>query len=225
MSNNNEEKDNKKKINDEAIKKFDEIILQHAKYMTDEEYNNSTRPEIVDIEQKLEPLNKDNDKISVLIDKYNDFDRPPLLFKNNNFIYKGMWNISAQKEGFGILIDKDGNKYVGGWKGDNISGYGRIISKEGDYYEGEWKNGIIEGNGKYYSNSEKYTYTGSFKNFTFHGKGKIVYDNNTIYEGNFENGYKMGEGKLTFEDGSYYEGIFKLLRITQIRAARYAGAE
>ena len=61
-----------------------------------------------------------------------------------------MWNIRGEKEGFGTLIDNEGNKYTGGWKEDKFNGYGRLISINGNYYEGEWTNGIIEGNGKYY---------------------------------------------------------------------------
>ena len=32
-----------------------------------------------------------------------------------------MWNINGEKEGFGILIDNEGNKYVGGWKEDKFN--------------------------------------------------------------------------------------------------------
>ena len=39
---------------------------------------------------------------------------------------------------------------------------------------------------------------------------EITINNGMTYEGNFENGYKEGKGKLVFEDGSNYEGSFKL---------------
>ena len=194
----------------ELINIFDDLMYSYAEYMTEEEYEkelNNRNNTIIEIEKKLEPITVENSKIKELInDKI--FDRPPLKFNENKSIYKGMWNINGEKEGFGVLIDKDGNKYIGGWKEDKFNGYGRIISKNGEYYEGEWVNGVMEGNGKY--NNKEYTYIGNFKNNKFNGKGKIKYNNGMIYEGNFENGYKEGKGKLIFEDGSYYEGNFKL---------------
>jgi hypothetical protein len=66
-------------------------------------------------------------------------------------IYSGSWNSKYLKEGFGISVDKNGNKYVGNWKDDKFDGNGRIISTNGDYYEGNWNSGTIEGIGIFYS--------------------------------------------------------------------------
>ena len=188
---------------------FDDLMISYAEYIVDEVFEKANKPEIIEIEKKLKSINQDNNKIKELING-KLLDRPALLFKKNNEIYKGMWNINGEKEGFGIFIDKEGNKYIGGWKEDKFNGYGRLISMNGDYYEGEWMNGIIQGNGKYYNKKEEYTYIGEFKENKFNGKGKITYyKSNMKYEGNFEKGFKEGKGKLIFEDGSYYEGIFK----------------
>ena len=166
------------------------------------EFKNANKPEISEIEKSLDIINQENDIIKKLIDEEKNLDIPPLLFNKNNEMYKGMWNINIEKEGYGALIDKDGNKYVGGWKEDKFNGYGRIISKNGDYYEGEWVNGIIEGKGKYFNKEENFLYVGDFKNNKFNGKGKIVYNaNNITYEGNFENGYKEGKGKIHMKMG------------------------
>ena len=121
------------------------MIKKYAKYITDNEFHDLTKPEISAVEKDLDPINQENDKIKLLIDEEKDIDRPPLLFNENKSIYKGMWNINGEKEGFGVLLDKDGNKYIGGWKEDKFNGYGRIISKNGEYYEGEWVNGEMEG--------------------------------------------------------------------------------
>ena len=154
MSNEEEEKKNKNN-EDELIEKFDNLIKPYAKYITETEYRNSVDPGIVELEKDMDPINQVHDKIKDLVDEDKTMDRPPLLFNSNNFIYKGMWNVNGEKEGLGVLIDKDGNKYIGGWKEDKFHGYGRLISKNGDYYEGEWIEGVIEGNGKFYSKSEK----------------------------------------------------------------------
>ena len=194
--------------NNELNDVFDNIMLSYADYISDNAFEKAIIPEIIEIDKKLKPINKDNYKIKQLINE-KTIERPALLFKNNNAIYKGMWNKNGEKEGFGIFIDKEGNKYTGGWKDDKFNGYGRLVSKNGDYYEGEWLNGVIEGNGKFYNKKEEYTYIGNFKNNKFDGKGKIAYNNKIVYEGHFENGYKEGKGKLMFEDGSYYEGQFE----------------
>ena len=192
---------------EKLIDVFDNLMLSYADYITETQYEKSMLPQLVEMEKNLKPLTKDNEKIKEFInDKI--LERPPLKFLSNEFIYKGMWNINGEKEGFGTLIDKEGNKYTGGWKEDKCHGYGRLLSKNGDYYEGEWANGIIEGYGTFYSKKENYIYIGQFENFKFNGKGKIIYDNKSTYEGNFVSGYKEGNGQLIFEDGSYYIGNF-----------------
>ena len=188
------------------IEVFDNLMISYADYITETKYEKSILPEFVEMEKNLKPITKDNEKIKEFInDKI--LERPPLKFLSNEFIYKGMWNINGEKEGFGTLIDKEGNKYTGGWKEDKCHGYGRLLSKNGDYYEGEWANGVIEGYGTFYSKQENYIYIGYFENFKFNGKGKIIYDKST-YEGNFVSGYKEGKGQLIFEDGSFYIGNF-----------------
>lgn len=215
--NNSITKENKqKKLFENNIEDY---IKLNAEYISEEQFEKATLPTILEIEKNLDVLNKNNDKISNLINEHKIIDKSPLLF-NNHMIYKGSWNKKFQKEGYGILIDQYGNKYVGGWKNDQFHGYGRLFSKNGDYYEGEWINGIIEGKGKFHSKIYNFIYEGNFKNFLFHGKGIIKYkikkndeNNNNIpisYEGQFKNGYKEGKGKLIFKDGSYYEGNFNL---------------
>ncbi len=145
----------KKNNEDELIEKFDNLMKPYAKYITDTEYHNAINKDILELERNLDPINQVNDKIKDLIDEDKLIDRPPLLFNNNNFIYKGMWNINGEKEGFGVFLEKDGNKYIGGWKQDKFHGYGRLVSKNGDYYEGEWVDGVIEGDGKFFSKKEK----------------------------------------------------------------------
>jgi hypothetical protein len=194
---------NSKEINiTELINEFDNNIKKYAEYISEEQFENTENSIIKEIEKNLKEFSIDS-KSS------NNFERPPLLFKNNNSKYKGFWNKEGKKSGFGIFYDSSGNKYIGKWDNDKFNGKGRIISINGDYYEGDFKYGNIEGTGIFVSKKEKYKYFGNFRNNKFHGRGKIIYeDNNIIYEGGFIEGYKQGFGKITFEDNSYYQGFF-----------------
>ena len=195
------------KGNDGIPNYFDNFIKDYARYIDDEEFKKTINPKIKAIEDNLEVI-EDNFESEIFNLKL--FKKGPLLFKDNNMIYEGSWNNNFEKEGFGISIDKNGNKYIGNWKDDNFNGKGRIISINGDYYEGDWKSGIIEGFGIFYSSSNNYKYEGTFKNNKFDGKGKLTYEKENIkYVGYFKNGVKEGKGKMIFGNKSKYEGQFK----------------
>ena len=196
-----------------VIKNFDKKIKEFAEYISEEEFKEKEDNPII---QKLEEFLQNNiyninDNIN--INKNNSdqkiFTRQPLLFKKDKSVYKGSWNYQGKKEGFGIYIDSNGNKYKGNWSEDQFNGEGILLSINGDFYKGDFTLGKIEGNGVYHSFQEKYNYFGEFKNNKFHGKGKIIYDDHTTYEGNFSEGYFEGEGNLLFVDGSYYKGSFE----------------
>ena len=131
VSNDNEE-EKKKNNNDELVTKFNNMIKNYAKYISYDDFHNMIKPDILEKEKNLDIINQENPKIKQFIDDTKIVDRPPLLF-TDGVAYKGMWNINGQKEGFGILIDKEGNKYIGGRKEDKLNRYGRIISKNGEY--------------------------------------------------------------------------------------------
>ena len=197
-----------------AIKNFEDKIKEFAEYISEEKYKEIENNKII---KKLETnINKNYNNFNIN-DNNNDniklkekcFVFPALLFKKDKSIYKGSWNFQGKKEGFGIFIDSKGNKYIGNWLNDQFSGKGILISLKGDFYKGEFTKGRMEGNGIYHSSKEKYNYFGEFKKNKFHGKGKIIYDDNIIYEGDFSNGYMEGEGNILFPDGSYYKGNFE----------------
>ena len=197
-----------------AIKNFEDKIKEFAEYISEEKYKEIENNKII---KKLEAnINKNYNNFNIN-DNNNDniklkekcFVFPALLFKKDKSIYKGSWNFQGKKEGFGIFIDSKGNKYIGNWLNDQFSGKGILISLKGDFYKGEFTKGRMEGNGIYHSSKEKYNYFGEFKKNKFHGKGKIIYDDNIIYEGDFSNGYMEGEGNILFPDGSYYKGNFE----------------
>ena len=208
--NNKPQNDKKNQYNDEQkkilIEKFDKEIIKYAEFVSDDKLIELEKSSIKQWEEDLEEIPFE----SLYNEKFNDtcFIRPGLLFKKDNSLYKGSWNIQGKKEGFGIFMDSKGNKYAGEWKDDKFNGKGRLFSINGDVYEGNFKKGVIEGNGMFLSKTMGYKYLGEFKNHKFHGKGKLIYDNKIIYEGNFVEGYKEGEGKIIFSNGAIYEGNF-----------------
>ena len=209
QNDNNSNSDNN--INeDKSNLDFDKNINIYSTQITEEKLNSQLNTKIKEIESKLGEISQNiKDDYIYKKDKKIIF-KSPLLFKEANYTYFGSWDpTSYQKEGWGILIDKEGNKYEGGWEKDIIDGYGRIISVNGNYYEGEIKKGIIEGKGMFYSEEKKMLYKGDFKNNLFEGKGEQNFENKKIiYEGTFKNGKKDGKGKLILEGGNIYEGDF-----------------
>lgn len=193
------------------ISNFDNIISSYSKVISEEKFFNDINIKIKEIESKFGEINKSRKDDYLNNKKENIIYRPPISFKKNNK-YFGSWNPnSIKKEGWGIFVDKDGNKYEGGWENDIIDGYGRIISINGDFYEGQIIKGIIEGNGLFYSQEKKMLYQGQFKNNLFEGKGEQNFENfgNEItYEGMFKKGKREGKGKILYGDGNMYEGEF-----------------
>ena len=155
-----------------------------------------------------------------------------LLMKQEGVIYKGLFN-KNKKEGKGIYIDVEDNKYEGDWKNNNIEGTGIFYFSDGTKYEGEWKNNKKNGKGTFYfSNNEKFV--GEWKNDQREGKGiyyylngdkyeieykndntftnkiKYFYSNNgSIYEGDYINNKIEGKGICYYKDNEKYDGEWK----------------
>ena len=132
--------DNINKDNDNINSEFDKKISKYSSEITEDTFNSQINTRIKDIESKLGEINQNKKDEYVYNKNKKIIFKSPLFFKEINTTYYGSWDpISYQKEGWGILIDKEGNKYEGSWEKDIMDGYGRIISVNGDYYEGEIK--------------------------------------------------------------------------------------
>lgn len=146
--------------------------------------------------------------------------------------YQGQWNEDKKnREGFGMLIEKDGTKYMGNFEDNQKSGYGVLIWPNNSYYEGEFCKGTISGLGRMYNingqvlkgyfangklqgkGSEKWQdgigYRGNFVNSKKHGKGILSIPGISVYEGEFVNDMFEGKGILTYDDGKSYNGMWK----------------
>ena len=65
--------------------------------------------------------------------------------KNPETIFEGQW-ISNGAHGYGRIIWKDGNYYIGHWKNAKLNGYGKYVFKDsGIVREGQWINDAFIG--------------------------------------------------------------------------------
>ena len=125
----------------------------------------------------------------------------------------------------GEIKFKNGNTYIGQFKGGKRNGEGEMSyvnppeKRPHDIgeYKGSWKRDKREGIGKMeYTNGshfegiwrkdEKYKgklntgageiYEGTFRNDQYFGKGKLIFSNGEIIEGTFDNGELKGDAKL-----------------------------
>lgn len=145
-------------------------------------------------------------------------------------LYCGNVNINNQKHGFGILINMNGEKYEGFWRGGLFTGWGKYINKEGDIYIGYFEKNVIKGyiekyslngnlyigeykngmkNGKGHEETQEYTYDGEFINDEKHGSGKLIYKHTKdCYEGEFNKNLITGYGFYIWSNKDTYKGSF-----------------
>ena len=209
----------KKKLNDV----FDNLMVSYADYITETKYEKSILPELVEMEKNLKPITKDNEKIKEFInDKI--LERPPLKFLSNEFIYKGMWNINGEKEGFGYyegewvngIIEgygtfyskKENYIYIGQFENFKFNGKGKIIYDNKSTYEGNFVSGYKEGNGQLIFEDGSY-YIGNFHKNNYNGNGIFKWNDGRIYSGEWKNNNIEGEGKFNWSDNVYYKGEYK----------------
>ena len=209
INNNN----NRKIIKNLTDSEFEKIIKEKSTGISEEKFFLLIKSKIKEIETELGEIDQSKKKEYISQKNQNIIYKSPLYFTESKITYFGTWSKgSLEKEGWGIIIDENGNKYEGGFKSDKLDGYCRIISINGDYFEGEIKMGIIEGEGIFYSAQKSMIYKGTFKNNFFEGNGQQTFQNfdnhKIVYEGQFKKGKREGKGKFNFGDGNYYEGNF-----------------
>lgn len=112
------------------------------------------------------------------------------------------------KNGSGVLVTSDGERYEGMFKNFKLEGEGRWRSRHGDKYKGSFKRGKINGKGKLTLSNGDY-YIGEFKNGKFQGRGKYAFHNGDSYIGMWNAGKMNGRGVYYFKDGRQKEGEFR----------------
>jgi len=112
---------------------FDSNLNVIGEYIGEEELHASIDNNVREIENMLGPIKIDDDYKNKF---KNVFMKNPIKFTEEGTIYKGNWNYQGKKHGYGILITKEGSKYEGFWKNDQLEGIGRFIEIRGNYYDG-----------------------------------------------------------------------------------------
>ncbi|MFN8254810.1 MAG: caspase family protein [Bacteroidales bacterium] len=148
-------------------------------------------------------------------DKMNGYGKesmgPPLI-KNTNQKNMPLQDEPVQiiKDGFWENGIYSGTTYskAGCLNGDCNNGYGTLILKTGDRYVGQFKDGIYSGFGSLdYIKGGKYT--GEFKNGKFEGSGTLRVPDKGKYIGYFVNGMFDGLGTFYYDDGRVVAGKWK----------------
>ena len=182
--------------NNNCIKKYGSKIMKYNKNIKNNKYNNE---QIFKIDENnkfhLKQISFEN-KIDYLINNIKSYYEGETTSKNFKI-----------KNGFGILLQNNGEKKVGCWNNNKFEGWNYYIDSNGTLYIGLFINGKLNGKGeKYTLNNE--IYFGDFINNLPDGKGKEI-NNFYEYEGQFKNGKKEGKGKIIYKNnGDWYEGMF-----------------
>lgn len=121
--------------------------------------------------------------------------------------YEGNWKNGA-REGHGIMIWKDGDKYDGNYENGVRSGQGTYYFANGNRYEGNWVKNKRNGQGiLYYADGNRYE--GNWNNSKISGHGTFYWVDGDKYVGNYENDLRNGLGTYYFANGNIYEGHWK----------------
>lgn len=79
-------------------------------------------------------------------------------------MFQGYLSINGQKEGYGKLVDKDGNIYEGFWIKDKLHGTSKVQFCSGNVYHGHFSMGQQTGIGQMIFAQSKHCYQGEWKN-------------------------------------------------------------
>jgi len=164
-------------------------------------------PKVLETEEKLGDFVIDEKELILFIQKNKKRLKNYCLKYLDDSVYLGYFNCYWHREGYGVLIFKDGSKYQGFFHDNKMNGRGRLIGVNGDYYEGEFKDDKACEFGKYV-NKDGGIYIGQWFNDKQNGIGDELFHDGSRYIGEYVMGNRNGKGKFIWPDGSNYEGEF-----------------
>ena len=93
------------------------------------------------------------------------------------------------------------NEFTGEFVDEKREGYGVMIYRDGHVYEGEWRNDKREGNGDLFwvskeQDIKRVVYKGTWKEDHMHGRGQYYSADGKSYEGSWEHGNLMGKVRV-----------------------------
>lgn len=134
-------------------------------------------------------------------------------YKDNKFVGKDSVECPVVGENDNVLKPKlkgltDNTHEAGDCvTGDCKNGNGIYVFKNGDRYEGDFKNGLKHGQGNYTAHNGD-SYQGTYKDGLRHGCGNYQWANGAFYIGEFKFGKRNGHGQYTDEFGTIQEGNY-----------------
>ena len=131
-----------------------------------------------------------------------------LINKNKTYCYEGFWAFDKKN---GECKEKIGEEtFYGNYKNGVRDGKGIIIYNNNDKFEGNFKDGKRDGYGVFIFNDNHKTYKGEFKNNLFEGEGEITSENGYYFKGKFLGGLRHGDNCIEKKEGiREYKGSFK----------------
>jgi hypothetical protein len=124
-----------------------------------------------------------------------------------NAEYTGCVNENNKQDGYGTLMFKSGESYIGCWKDGKQDGQGTYTWADGGKYVGEWKDDMRNGQGtQTWANGNKYV--GEFKDGKLDGQGTYTSADGDKYVGEFKDGKQDGQGTYYYSDGSVWTGLW-----------------
>ena len=110
------------------------------------------------------------------------------------------------------VILNGGGCYEGFFDNGNYNGKGRLIYPDGSFIEGFFTDGVMIGIGKHSNFDRTLVYEGEFKNFEYHGNGKLTRKTSSkstsSYTGKFENGLEDDDRGLYVSEHFTFFGKF-----------------
>jgi len=104
--------------------------------------------------------------------------------------------------GYGRYNWKNGDKYVGEFKNNNLNGYGKLTKKNGEIFDGYFENGEFNGEGSV-TLINGLRLVGLFKNGLLNGYGSIIYANEIREKGYYVNGVLKTSNNTTSNNTPY----------------------
>lgn len=127
-------------------------------------------------------------------------------FVSKAFRYRGEFR-DNKKDGKGVHIWANGDKYDGDFVADEPAGRGIWEFASGERYEGEIARGKFNGKGTLTTKAGD-KYTGTFVDSLQHGKGTYQFANGDKYDGEMKQGKLAGVGVYTSKNGDRREATF-----------------
>ncbi len=127
-------------------------------------------------------------------------------FVSKSFRYKGEFR-DNKKDGKGVHIWANGDKYDGDFVNDEPAGRGIWEFSSGERYEGEIARGKFNGKGTLTTKAGD-KYNGTFLDSLQHGRGVYQFANGDKYEGEMKQGKLAGVGVYTSKNGDRREATF-----------------